>query len=374
MDTEGKRGTNTIASPSFSTSSSASLVSSPEESILRSSSMVGLQRLSSSISSSTPLSGPLERIRSELNLDQILPFGGAPPSSNGKLKETYFCEICFSYDDIEKGFILRLCGHHFCKECLTGWLTSKIIDGQVDLHCFAQIKEEDKKDGVPCDVKIREEDILACVPGDIAEKYHRFKENLLNPHTRQCSKCGFSQGGDQKNPIMTCETCGHKYCYTHGDQHPTTTCAEYESTHRRENLINAALIAKIAKPCPKCKSPIQKRSGCNHMKCPKCHASFCWLCGEEVEDKPFPEHFKETNLTSGCRGKQFGQQEIRQFGLCGRCISAFFLLFFSLHCGHTFCYSYFDYFHRFVTLFHFVSTTLFRFLQSICAFFCSTCF
>jgi len=50
------------------------------------------------------------------------------------------------------------------------------------------------------------------------------------------------------------------------------------------------------------------------MKCPQCHASFCWLCCTEVEDKPFPDHFKETNLTSGCRGKQFGQQE-------GGCIS-----------------------------------------------------
>jgi len=108
---------------------------------------------------------------------------------------------------------------------------------------------------------------------------------------------------------MTCEKCGHVYCYTHGDQHINSNCADYERKHRRENLVNQALIAKITKPCPKCKSAIQKRSGCNHMKCPQCHASFCWLCGMEVEDKPFPDHFKETNLTSGCRGKQFGQNE-----------------------------------------------------------------
>jgi hypothetical protein len=73
--------------------------------------------------------------------------------------------------------------------------------------------------------------------------------------------------------------------------------------------MNNALIAKITKPCPKCKSAIQKRSGCNHMKCPQCHASLCWICLTEIEDKPFPDHFKETNITSGCRGKQFGQQE-----------------------------------------------------------------
>jgi len=264
----------------------------------------------------------LDRLRSGLHLDQILPFGGG--GSSGKMKETYFCEICFSYDEIEKAYMLRPCGHRFCKECLTGWLNSKISDGQVDLHCFAQIKKDEKKEAVPCASKITEADILACIPSDMAEKYHRFKENLLHPDTRQCSKCGFSQGGDPKNPMMICEKCGHKYCYTHGDQHPNTSCAEFDRAHRRENLINSALIAKITKPCPKCKSPIQKRSGCNHMKCPKCHASFCWLCGAEIEDKPLPDHFKETNLESGCRGKQFGQQ--RQVGPCARCVGIFILL------------------------------------------------
>jgi len=188
------------------------------------------------------------------------------------------------------------------------------------------LKKEENKDVVPCGMKITEEDILACIPDDMAEKYHRFKENLLHPDIRQCSKCEFSQAGDSKNPIIICEKCGHKYCYTHGDQHPTTTCIEHERLHHRESLINAALIAKITKPCPKCKSPIQKRSGCNHMKCPKCRASFCWLCATEIEDKPFPDHFKETNLESGCRGKQFGQQQPRRIGRCTRCIVLFFLL------------------------------------------------
>jgi len=167
--------------------------------------------------------------------------------------------------------------------------------------------------------------------GETIEKYQRFKENLLNPDIRRCSKCGNSQTGDPKDPILICTTCSHRYCYTHGDQHPNTTCNEYERKHHRENLINAALIAKISKPCPKCKSPIQKRSGCNHMKCPKCQASFCWLCMSEIEDKPMPDHFKETNLTSGCRGKQFGgpgsPQENRPVGPCGVCVRSFFALF-----------------------------------------------
>jgi len=125
---------------------------------------------------------------------------------------------------------------------------------------------------------------------------------------------------------MTCQKCGHVYCYTHGDQHQNGNCQEYERKHRAENLKNAALISKVSKPCPKCKAPIQKRSGCNHMKCPQCQTAFCWLCGTEIEDTTYPEHFKATNISSACRGKQFEEMTCWQYFLV-IIISAWVLIF-----------------------------------------------
>lgn len=46
-----------------------------------------------------------------------------------------------------------------------------------------------------------------------------------------------------------------------------------ESENLRWILVNT-------KMCPKCRTPIEKNQGCNHMTCRKhsCSFEFCWLC------------------------------------------------------------------------------------------------
>jgi hypothetical protein len=75
----------------------------------------------------------------------------------------------------------------------------------------------------------------------------------------------------------------------------------------KEEKLNAE-VTKDAKPCPRCHYLIEKNGGCNHMKCAKCKASFCWLCMKEVEDEPLPAHYKEGGA---CEGKQFEGDDVQ---------------------------------------------------------------
>ena len=42
-----------------------------------------------------------------------------------------------------------------------------------------------------------------------------------------------------------------------------------------EDAANFLWLVTNSKPCPNCKSPIQKNEGCNHMKCSKVFIAFC---------------------------------------------------------------------------------------------------
>lgn len=75
----------------------------------------------------------------------------------------------------------------------------------------------------------------------------------------------------------------------------------------QEEKKNLDFIAKNFTKCPKCKTPVEKESGCNFMKCrwPGCKDSyFCLLCNKAltVIDKQINDHYTHYRL-SGPFGK-----------------------------------------------------------------------
>lgn len=106
------------------------------------------------------------------------------------------------------------------------------------------------------------------------------KKSLLSyiqndPNFTNClgSGCGSGQihpdGDDQ--PIMTCQDCDFKTCFTHKvPWHVGLTCTEYDARQKQQNSEEAKSLKWIQKEtrrCPKCQVPIQKNKGCDHMTC-----------------------------------------------------------------------------------------------------------
>lgn len=80
---------------------------------------------------------------------------------------------------------------------------------------------------------------------------------LLTLHCREClgeahAPCGCSQWHQWQQKISEVKP-----------EELRASCVE------TEDAANCLWLVTNSKPCPNCKSPIQKNEGCNHMKCSK---------------------------------------------------------------------------------------------------------
>ena len=75
--------------------------------------------------------------------------------------------------------------------------------------------------------------------------------------------------------------CGNAFCFKCGNEShrpcdcPTTINWKNKNSAESENIT---WIMANTKQCPKCRKPIEKNQGCNHMNCKLCTFEFCWLC------------------------------------------------------------------------------------------------
>jgi predicted Zn-ribbon and HTH transcriptional regulator len=91
--------------------------------------------------------------------------------------------------------------------------------------------------------------------------------------------CGFIYRSTTSAKTYTCPKCLEVTCTRCNDHHGPMTCADYKDLKSGglEAFERFKKSMKI-KDCPKCKTPIEKIDGCNHMTCGGCAAHLCWIC------------------------------------------------------------------------------------------------
>ena len=235
--------------------------------------------------------------------------------SNGNVEEEFSCPICLCNETVAHSFTLS-CGHRFCRDCLSGYVASRIADGQLEMTCpdlnsSAPVGQaapapaadgEGEGDTDSCPQPIERPVLLFLSTSETREKFERFSAMRQNALLRECPRAGC---GALVEPTknwrgvvaadMTCGDCGEAFCYYHSNAHPGQTCRAYEQAKRDEERAARAAIARLTKPCPKCGTPTEKNNGCNHMTCMavnadggRCRQDWCWICGRKCGGGGYP--------------------------------------------------------------------------------------
>jgi hypothetical protein len=126
-----------------------------------------------------------------------------------------------------------------------------------------------------------------------------------------CGLCG----------TVVCKSCKIKLASSELDE---KQLKEIKDTHEcsTEDLNSIHEIKKMTKPCPKCKVPIFRISGCAQIWCTECHIAFDWNTGEVVTNGVIhnPHYIEwlrrtggtETNIVEGCGRRRVPRRDMEK--------------------------------------------------------------
>lgn len=240
---------------------------------------------------------------------------------------TYECPVCLENYEGTACIRLRGCGHIFCKTCAAQSIAESVKSGA--------------NSGSPlcasCEKEVHPVEVRQIVSLEVYEQYETMLLNRTLSSMQNVVEC---PNEDCKNPHVmladdfvegVCAQCMFHFCAKCRQQfHPDTACVSgplanlspveardlverydnagpdgknmLETQHGKLNILK--LIQEVAsntfistqcKPCPNCKSPILKYTGCNRVMCSSCRKNFCWICLVVIDTANPYNHFSEAS-------------------------------------------------------------------------------
>ncbi|XP_006819221.1 LOW QUALITY PROTEIN: E3 ubiquitin-protein ligase parkin-like [Saccoglossus kowalevskii] len=212
---------------------------------------------------------------------------------------------CITCTDTSDPVLIFPCqqSHAICIPCFTSYSSTKLNERQ-----FIQTPQYGYTIGCVAGCEnsfIQEIHHFRLMGQQQYEKYHRFatEECLLQSGDVLCPNAGCGEGlsiPDMQIRKIHCKTCKFLFCrhclleYHSGEcyqqlENPSggATAGDLidpvQAERARWEREARETIRKTTKPCPKCKVPVERNSGCMHMACPRpnCNFEWCWICQKE---------------------------------------------------------------------------------------------
>ncbi|KAF8421480.1 hypothetical protein EV426DRAFT_201556 [Tirmania nivea] len=201
------------------------------------------------------------------------------------------CPICFdTAEDPVRISSTPECEHVYCKACLKDYINSTVDTKKFPITCVGMSTvDSNALCGARLDLSIAT-GVLST--GDLDNILHtaftsyirRRPNEFLYCPTANCSTVYRPPPANTKGgQVLICVDCLLEICMTcNVEAHDGITCEEYKiSMHHDEKAEKEYEEWKArngVQACPRCKTDIQKISGCNHITCGSCKAHICWKC------------------------------------------------------------------------------------------------
>ncbi|XP_063951124.1 ranBP-type and C3HC4-type zinc finger-containing protein 1-like isoform X1 [Lytechinus pictus] len=199
-------------------------------------------------------------------------------------QDIFECPICLVDCDPGEGVMLRECLHLFCRECII-----QHIKQSTDALVMCPGMEDD----IPCTQHVLEREIKALLSEEDFQKYlerglRRAESSASDSFHCKTTDCrGFCFYDDDLN-FFDCPLCRKINCLTCKAIHEGINCKQYQedlkiraqndvTARQTQQALEELVQSGEAMKCPFCSIIVQKKGGCDWLRCSVCQTEICWV-------------------------------------------------------------------------------------------------
>lgn len=187
---------------------------------------------------------------------------------------TQDCSVCWTEAENP---IRTKCNHVYCLDCFENMCMTATTQGsEVRIRCAGDSDTCNTVLGLP----ELQEHLSSTAYDELLEKSFDSYVRLHPDTLKYCPSpdCNSVYRVTTVTKMHNCPRCLRLVCTKCHAQHGLVSCADYQDISTGGYAAYEKLKKEIGiKDCPKCKTPLEKTDGCNHMAC-RCGAHICWVC------------------------------------------------------------------------------------------------